>query len=112
MAELILPLVLSLAVTGAGIFFRYKGARYLLIGMGALTAVGLIAVIALQALALGLGCTGTSLRAMSCPEGGLTGAVTVLGGFASLLTLPGLVAGPVAVPLAALAEYWTRRNRA
>lgn len=111
MSNLIIPLIFALAATGAGFLCIYRGSRYLLIGMGGLTAVAIVVVMALGAIAGGLGCTGGAFRAMSCPDTGLAQAVKAVGGFASLLTLPGLVAGPVAAPIAGLAEYWTRRNR-
>lgn len=111
MGNLFLPFIFSLAALGAGFLCRYKGARFLLIGMGGLTAVAIVAVVLLQAIAGGLGCTGSSFRAMSCPEGSSAAqAIKTIGGFASLLTLPGLVIGPIAAPIAGLAEYWTRRN--
>ncbi|MGI3167745.1 hypothetical protein ACRARG_01240 [Pseudooceanicola sp. C21-150M6] len=112
MIELLIPLVFSLAAIAAGTLCRYRGARYLLIGMGGLTAAALVLLIAAQLIAQLLGCEGASIRSMTCPAPTLlSGLVLRIGGIAALLTLPGLVAGPVAAPLAGLAEYWWRRNR-
>ena len=112
MLELLIPLVFSLAAVAAGTLCRYPGARYLLIGMGGLTAGAILLLLVCQLIAGLLGCEGTSIRTMSCSAPSvLTSAVLWLGRMAALMTLPGLVAGPVAAPLAGLAEYWVRRNR-
>lgn len=111
MTDLAIPLVLSLLAVWAGTLCRFRGSRVLLIGMGALTAIAIVLVMVLTPLAAGLGCQGSTLRSMSCPAGSaLAGLVRSIGAMAALLMLPGLVAGPFAVPLAGLAEFWTRRN--
>ena len=111
MADLAVPLVVSLLAVWAGTLCRFRGSRILLIAMGGLTAGAILAVMILTPLATGLGCEGTALRTMTCPEGSaLAGLVRSLGALASMLMLPGLVAGPFAAPLAGLAEFWTRRN--
>ncbi|EAQ03400.1 1-(5-phosphoribosyl)-5-[(5-phosphoribosylamino)methylideneamino] imidazole-4-carboxamide isomerase [Pseudooceanicola batsensis HTCC2597] len=111
MTDLLLPLALSLVVTGAGRVCRFRGSRYLLTGMGGLTALAILVVLVMQVVAGMLGCAGGSFRDMICATPTpATERAMALGRFAVLLTLPGLVAGPVAVPLAGLAEYLTRRR--
>ncbi|WP_407493224.1 hypothetical protein [Pseudooceanicola sp. MF1-13] len=112
MNGLIIPFIVSLVAVMAGTLCQFKGSRYLLIGMGGLTAAAIAVLWAVNFAAGMIGCEGGTIRTMSCPEDhALTPVLFTLGKVAANLTLPGLVAGPVAAPFAALAEYWTRRNR-
>lgn len=111
MTGLLVPLIFSgIAVIG-GTFCRFKGSRYLLIGVGALTGVSLLIVLCISLIGASMGCSGESVRAMSCPEGSImTGLLLPLGKIATNLSLPGLLIGPFAAPFALLAEFWARRN--
>lgn len=112
MSGLIVPFIVSLVAVMAGTLCRFKGSRYLLIGMGGLTAGAIFVVWVVTFLAGSIGCTGGAIRVMSCPEGSAMADILIpIGNIATNLMLPGLVAGPVAAPFAALAEFWTRRNK-
>ncbi|MGB2202578.1 MAG: hypothetical protein ACPH5G_14705 [Pseudooceanicola atlanticus] len=111
MGDLFVPLLLSVASFAAGFYARNRGSRWLLLILGGATAAGLILIMGAEAMAVAADCTGPSVREMTCPSPSvITSAALAIGKFGSLASLPGLIAGPVAVPIAALAEYWTRRN--
>jgi len=112
MSGLIVPFVVSLVAVMAGTLCKFKGSRYLLIGMGGLTAGAILVIWIVTFLAGSIGCDGGAIRTMTCPDGSAMADILMpIGNIATNLMLPGLVAGPVAAPFAALAEYWTRRNR-
>lgn len=111
MSGLLLPLVFSLLAVVAGLYCRFKGSRYLLVGLGGLTTVSLIVLIAVALIGGASGCQGGAVRSMTCPGSSLMSNVLLpLGRIAGNLSLPGLAIGPFAAPFAGLAEFWARKN--